>query len=259
MKSALLPCLALALVCAACATASDPSQPAQRPLELAAPPIDRLLKVPAEELSIPNQSDAQKLKRRGTLEELINEMERLTGIHFVVDVETMQIVSRIPTGNQQSLVVPPDRAWSVFEALLADRAFCMTVVSEEPLLLSVFGSQPHAGRMSGPRERAVVVPSAELPLWAGHPAFMITSTVDLETVNIRDLSNSMRQMFTDPSTQQIIPMGNTNTLMLTGRAPAVVTLAALLKDIDKAELARQEKERKLPPEQQGRTGVTPRQ
>jgi hypothetical protein len=181
----------------------------------------------------------------------------------MLDNETRMILSRVPPGNLQALVVPPERAWAVFEAILCEREFCLGFVSTEaPLILSVFSSQPQAGRFGGPRQHAVAVPSRDLAQWLDHPAFLITTTVELNDLNVRDLSNSMRQMFTDPTSQQIIPLGDSNSVMITGRARGVADIVSFLQGVNESERIRHEKEDKLSAEDRekaaARTGVAPR-
>jgi hypothetical protein len=264
-------------LCAACASTSPGEPPAEGAVAspsheqahagLAVPSksaaVDRLFPVPTEPLRIPAMTEPKKAGLT-SLEELVIEMERITSIRFVLDNETRMILSRISPGNLQDLVVPPDRVWPVFEALLCERDFCLGFVSTEaPIILSVFSAQPQAGRFSSPRQHAVQVATGDLPKWLDHPAFLISTTVQLNDLNVRDLSNSMRQMFTDPSSQQIIPLGNSNSVMLFGRARSVTDLVGFLQSINESERIQHEKEDKLSAEERqkaaARTGVTPRQ
>ena len=66
------------------------------------------------------------------------------------------------------------------------------------------------------RRDAAFVASTELARWADHPAFLIRTQLVLPGIDVRTLSNSLRQMFTDAQTQQIIPVGNSDGLILTG-------------------------------------------
>ena len=51
---------------------------------------------------------------------------------------------------------------------------------------------------------------------------------------MRTLSNSMRTMFTDANTQQIIPVGNSNSLIITGFGSNVASIVKMLRFVDDA-------------------------
>lgn len=263
MRCALRLCFAVLPLCAACATSSGAKDKSKSPTAARSPVVDRLFPTPTEALSITNPEGVQKRWTSPTFEHLVAEMERITPVQFVIDVETQRELERTPVGNLQAFVVSPERVWTVFEALLIDSDFCLEVVSsEDPIVFSVSSTQPQAGRgQGGPRKRALHVPVEDLSAWSAHPAFALTTTVTLNHVNVRDLSNSLRQMFTDPQTQQVIPVGNSNSLLITGFGPAVADIVRSLQTINDAERARHEEEDKLTPEQRdraaARTGVTP--
>jgi hypothetical protein len=191
---------------------------------------------------------------------MIAEMERITPVRFVVNQETQAMMGRISVGNLQRIVVPPAEAWTVFESILCELEFNLSFVSNgTPPILSVSSSMPMGGRGSA-TAKAVEVAVADIPRWRAHPAFTIATNLELPDVNVRDLSNSLRQMLTDPSSQQIIPIGNTNTLMIIGRSGAVVPLVKMLQGIDAS--GRKHREREAQREQEKREqvdkGATPK-
>ena len=66
---------------------------------------------------------------------------------------------------------------------------------------------------------------------------MITTMVTLPNTDVRTLSNSMRAMVTDPNTMQVIPVGNSNSLIVTGFGSNVAALVRMLQLVDEASAA----------------------
>ncbi len=84
------------------------------------------------------------------------------------------------------------------------------------------------------RQHAAFVPVEQIEVYADHPARLITTTLELEWTDVRTLSNSLRTMLTDANTQQIIPVGSSNSVILTGFCPNVVDLVRMLRMINEA-------------------------
>jgi len=76
---------------------------------------------------------------------------------------------------------------------------------------------------------------------------IVTTVLDLENTDVRTLSNSMRTMFTDQSTQQIIPIGNSNSLLITANGAELASLAKMLRLVDDSARRSAEEARKLAP------------
>jgi hypothetical protein len=228
------------LCCAACTDRSASTSKAQGAAAETEPVADNLLPRPTGPLTIRGE-DQQKNQWSMTLEELIREMERITPVRFVVTQESRAVLGRIPVGNFQPIVVPVEKAWTVFEGILCEQNFVLEFVSQtEPVVLSVKSTMPQAGRGSGAASSVIEVPVADLPRWRAHPAFVIRTTIELPDTNVRDLSNSLRQVFTDPSSQQIVPIGNSQSLLVTGQSGSVVALVKALQGIDASERKRRE-------------------
>jgi hypothetical protein len=85
-----------------------------------------------------------------------------------------------------------------------------------------------------------VVPG-DLVKWIDHPAFILTTTVQLDDLNVRDLCNSMRQMFMDPSSQRIIPLGDASSVLITSRASVLIPIVTFLQSVNESERLRREK------------------
>jgi len=158
---------------------------------------------------------------------------RLTNQHFIIDDETKNYLQANRTGLGRSLVVPKGEVQAVLEHVLQQNDFVMLVLrQEEPRLLGIVSLQ--TGSRNNIRAHSMFVPGDELGKWTNHKSILITTVVHLPHTDVRQLSNSMRTMITDANTQQMLPAGNTNSMVLTGFASNVAALARMLKIVDEA-------------------------
>ena len=170
------------------------------------------------------------------LDELLAEFSRATGLHLVVNRETAAILKQTPTGLMDSLEIPKSEVYPVVESLLLQNEVVLTALTDrEPRLFAV-GTLAGNGRggLLPPRSSAVFVPVESIPGYARHPAVLVTTVINLPSTDVRTLSNSIRTMFTDASTQQIIPVGNSNSLIITGFGASIASMVAMLKSVDDA-------------------------
>jgi general secretion pathway protein D len=84
------------------------------------------------------------------------------------------------------------------------------------------------------RQNAVYVTPDELDKYADQPAVLITTVIDLPNTDVRNLSNSMRPLFPDQNTQQLIPVGTTNSVVIMGFGSQVASTVKMLRFIDEA-------------------------
>jgi hypothetical protein len=173
--------------------------------------------------------------------EMLDEFTRVTGIAVQMDNETDAAARRTPVGVNRSLEVPASEVYRIVETLLRARDFVTVHLSDvEPRIWRVQSVFAVGGRGGSLRSDARIVPEDELGAWVDHPATLITVTLSLPSTDVRTLSNSMRTMFTDANTQNIIPVGD-GSLMITGFAREVHALVRMLHQID--ELASADRDR----------------
>jgi hypothetical protein len=175
-----------------------------------------------------------------TLAELTTEFSRVTGETLLIDPQARQLLQSTTVGLNRTIDVPPAEVYFVVETLLVQNGFVLTRLNDrEPRMLAL-------NTTSGPgpvRARAVLVPIDSIDVWARHPAFLITTALDLPNTDVRVLSNSVRALFTDANTQQLIPVGNSSTLMITSFGPEVASIVGMLREVDAAtarEIARRD-------------------
>jgi hypothetical protein len=166
-----------------------------------------------------------------TLAEVLTEFQRVTGVHVVATSETAATLSKVQAGLSLPLEIPPARVYSTVETLLSQNDYFITLLqTEEPIMIGIQSSL--SKQMA---TRLWFTSAADIDSVADHPALMVSTMVTLQNVNVRDLSNSLRQMFQNPIVQQVIPMGGSNTVLLSGRGGEVAGLVRLLRTLDDEE------------------------
>ena len=184
-----------------------------------------------------------------SLEKLLDEFSKVTGQTLLITPTTCQALKSSPTGLNRSVDVPAAEVYSFVESVLAHNQHALQVLSDhEPRLLAVHNLQMMRNGNRSLSDLAQYVPVKDIGIYARHPAVLVTTMVELPSTDVRTLSNSMRALLTDQITQQIIPVGNTNALVIGGSGASVANLVTVLRECDegarRAEEARQkEKER----------------
>jgi len=219
------PFLALALA------SFTPAAPATAPAAQTPVKMEDMFPMPKEGLTITVDHVGDKSMR---LDALVDEFSRVTGITIQTVKDSQSNLRAVPIGLNRTIVVPPSEVYRIFETLLVANEFALIHLSDvEPRIWVV---QSFTARGPQLRSNALYVAESDLGQWASHPATLITTTVNLPNTDVRTLSNSMRSMFTDANTQQIIPVGSTG-LLVTGFAGNVNALVRMFRFIDGLESA----------------------
>lgn len=156
-----------------------------------------------------------------------------TDQHVIANEETLNFCQQSRLNLTTSMSVPPQQLQTVVESLLVQNDFVMRVVhTGSPRILAV--TSLNTGARTNIRDSAVFVPSDRLEEMRAHPAMLFTTTVNLPKTDVRQLANSMRTLITDANTQQMLPAGATNTMLLTGYGSALADLIEMLTRIDEA-------------------------
>lgn len=169
-----------------------------------------------------------------SLYELVTAYGDVTGqaVSASADVENLLRNQRVPV--DRFLEVPRDEVQTVFESLILDCHFIIAPsgTDEIPIVRveSLLG-----GARADLRSRAIAIPSSELQeVGHLHPATIMMTTIELPNTDVRQVSNSMRTMITDANTQQMLPAGNSSSMVLIGLGAQLASLADSLRAIDDA-------------------------
>ena len=162
-----------------------------------------------------------------TYKALMQQYGELTGQFFVVPEDTKDMLGR-PLFLDRTMTVPANEVQSVFEKLLRHGDFVLEPLTKSgPRIVRL--TSLLTNQRNNIRSRAIFLGPDELHLAELHPALLVTTVVTLPNVDVRQVSNSMRTMITDANTQQMLPAGNSNSMILVGFGDQVAALSDALK------------------------------
>lgn len=196
---------------------------------------------PAPHTSVPVASEGFTLSwANGSapgLDDLLDLYGRATDQTIVTTAETRQVMAKKDLGRvdgRATLEVPAASVHEVTEAFLAMHQLVLIPIHEaDPRIVQVISLETQERNVL--RRSSTYVPGDELDAWRGRAATLISTSVHLPHTDVRTLSNSIRTMLTDANIQQIIPVGDSDSLILTGLGNNVWALAAELRRIDALE------------------------
>ena len=165
---------------------------------------------------------------------LVEQYAELTGQRFVIPGETRQLLENSTSHLLSSATVPKAEVQAFFETLLLESDFVLRIARERaPRLLAIESLRTQDRNTV--RGRARFVPREHLAVMRDHPAMIFTTAIAMPYSDVRQLSNSMRTLITDANTQQCLPAGNTDSLILVGFAEWICPLVETLDAIEAAQ------------------------
>ena len=168
------------------------------------------------------------------LESFVKNCQDATGINFTYSSDTAQVLQRTTLRMFGTKRIPKSDFYQFFQIMMIINDFVCTKVGPDHLSVVLIQSMANGQTRGQVRQGALYVMADELDRFADQPAVLITTVVDLPHTDVRNLANSMRQMFQEPNTQQIVPVGNSNSLIITGFGSNVVSIVKMLKFVDDA-------------------------
>jgi len=179
--------------------------------------------------------------------EFISAFERVTGEHVLFSRETQSLLQGTDFALRQPLEVPPEKVYSVFQDVMITHRFVMMDVRRAEPRMMVVASLDSSQRAQL-KQAALYVPIEHLHEYAEDTAMLVQTVIELPNVDVRTMGAPMRQLVVDPNTMQIVPLPETNQLILTGFADEMNQFVHLLQRIDENS-ARVKERRRLEAEQ----------
>lgn len=168
-----------------------------------------------------------------TYYDLVEQYESLTDQVALFTEDTKNVLRQRPLPANGELSIAPDRVQLAFESLMRSGDF--VVIPPKTLDIPVFEIVNLSGMgRSNIRSRTTMIDSGQLDLADAHPAVLFTVSIDLPNTDVRQLSNSMRTMITDANVQQMLPAGNSHSMVLVGFGDQIGGFARTLRLIDEA-------------------------
>lgn len=167
----------------------------------------------------------------------------LTGQTLVIGpghhASTLEYLERAHVPLTEPVRVPRDQVQGFVENLLVLDCVLVPKPNTEPRLLIVHSLRGPA--RSQAVDDAIPLRVEDLHLASAHPTVLFTFFLLLPHTDVRNLSNSLRPMITDPNMLRLIPGGAGN-LLMAGPGTRIARIAAELLELD-----RQEARVKAPP------------
>jgi len=169
------------------------------------------------------------------LADLASQISGLTGVGVCASSPALSRLADSPTGLLADASIEPEAAWSYFESLIAQAGFVMIEMrASSPRLLAIVDEL--AGDITV-AQAFRPVPADELHLYADHPALLIETVVHLESVDVRQLSNSMRSMIGGSPALTMVPGGHSGSMVLQGTGARLAGMARFMHRLDAEETA----------------------
>ncbi len=168
-----------------------------------------------------------------TLEAFVKICQEVTNINFTYSRDTGTQLQQLKVKMFGPKRVPKADFYSFFQIMMVINDFVCSRIGPEHISVVLITSTQTPGKGNLRKDARYVTP-AEVEKYGDQPATLITTVLDLPNTDVRTLSNSLRQMFTDAQTQQIIPVGNSNSLIITGFGSDVAAIVKMLKFVDEA-------------------------
>jgi general secretion pathway protein D len=179
-----------------------------------------------------------------TLYEFVKACEQATGLQFIILQESSTNLQNETVRMIGTKRIPKRDFYSFFQIIMFIYDYsCVEVGAGPTSVIVIQANTPTGGRGGGSSitQKSIYVLPEELEEYADQPATQITTVVNLPNTDVRNLSNSLRTLQPDTNAMNIVPAGNSDSLILRGYGSYVVQIARLLYLIDK------ESEEELPP------------
>ena len=168
-----------------------------------------------------------------SLFQFVQACQQVTDLNFTWSEATHTILKSQKVLMLGTKTIRKDRFYSFFQVIMIISDFVCTEIGEDDISVIKIDSLTTAAR-NNLRAGAVYVEPENLADYKDQPATLIMTVVTLPNTDVRQVSNSMRTMITDANTQQMLPAGNSNSMVLVGFGSNVVATANMLQIIDEA-------------------------
>mgnify|MGYP002630666139 CR=1 FL=1 len=166
-----------------------------------------------------------------SLEQFVKICQENTGINFTYSKDTGTSLKGANVRMFGPKVIPKDQFYSFFQIIMIINRFVCTRIGPENLSVVVVASLESANRASIKQDALYIAPE-EIEAYANQPATLVQTVLHLPNMDVRTMGNSMRQLVVDPNTMQLIPIPESNSVILTGFGSNVSSLTRMLMLID---------------------------
>lgn len=162
-----------------------------------------------------------------SLEAFVKICQQRTDINFTYSQDTGQLLSTMKVRMFGSKVVQKEDFYSFFQIIMIINRFVCTRIGPEDLSVVVVASLDSPARASI-KQDAIYIGPDEIESYANQPATLVQTVLHLPNMDVRTMGASMRQLVVDPNTMQLIPIPESNSIILTGFGSNVASLTKML-------------------------------
>ncbi|MHC4377786.1 MAG: hypothetical protein ACYS26_14395, partial [Planctomycetota bacterium] len=138
----------------------------------------------------------------------------------------------LPCGLDRATQVESGDAWRFVNDLLLSNGMHLTGLrTDGPYLLEILSQ--HNRSNSFARTRAVLVDVDALPSLSDYSAMIVETQVSFEAADARQVSNSLRSLISDHNSSMMLPVGDTNSVMVTGPLNQVQRITTIMREADR--------------------------
>ncbi len=167
-------------------------------------------------------------ERAPSLHDVVVELEKATGVHFVVSDEARTSLRASSSGLLSDMEVPPSEAWRVVETMLAQSELLLVPSrGTEPVTIALTSMVGQGS--STLKGYAVPIDASALDECADHPAVLFSTVIDIHPMDARQMATSMRQLFPDQRTQSMLVL-DASQMMLTAFGPQLLTVVRMMQN-----------------------------
>lgn len=166
-----------------------------------------------------------------TLEAFVKVCQENTGINFTYSQDTVSLLKQTKVRMFGPKVIPKDEFYSFFQIIMIINRFVCTRIGPDNLSVVVVASLDSPARASIKQDAVYITPE-EIPEYANQPATLVQTVLHLPHTDMRSMGGSMRQLVVDPNTMQLIPVPESQSVILTGFGSNVSSLSRMLMLMD---------------------------
>jgi len=173
-----------------------------------------------------------------SLEDFVKLCQQATGKNFTYSTETAGQLSQKKVRMFGTKRIPRDDFYQFFQIMMFINDFVTVEVGPRHLSVVVIQSLQGTGaQRNSVRQRTTYVLPEELEDYADQPAVLITTVLHLPNSNTRQLPATLRPLMADATTQSLVSVGDSNSIILQGFGSQIAALARLLYIVDRESAA----------------------
>ncbi len=165
------------------------------------------------------------------LEQLLRQYARATDQQLLIADDALMHLRSVAVPLEHELVLRPSEVhFTVQSILAANEVWLFQLRATEPRIVVAESARVHKG--SSFLSRLPFVPANEVELWRDHPAYPIQTLVYLDSVDTTEAAITLGSTLPATSLFQIVPLGQTRSVLLAGTAPQLYDLITMLDALD---------------------------